>query len=138
MPDEKFPYFLTTGRVLTQYQSGTQTRRIANLNAAAPDPFVEIHPDTARGLLIAEGDLVVLESRRGRIAIKARLTRDIRLDTLFVPFHWGAAGSANALTLAALDPVSKIPEFKVCAVRLERASTPVSATGETAVASYLN
>src|SRR5882757_1479442 len=138
MPDEKFPYFLTTGRVLAQYQSGTQTRRIADLNAADPDPFVEIHPDTARGLLIAEGDLVVLESRRGRIAIKARLTRDIRLDTLFVPFHWGAAGSANALTLAALDPVSKIPEFKVCAVRLERASTPASTRGELAIATYLN
>jgi assimilatory nitrate reductase catalytic subunit len=138
MPDEEFPYFLTTGRVLAQYQSGTQTRRIADLNAADPDPFVEIHPDTARGLLIAEGDLVVLESRRGRIAVKARLTRDIRLDTLFVPFHWGAAGSANALTIGALDPVSKIPEFKVCAVRLERASTPASTRGEPAIATYLN
>jgi assimilatory nitrate reductase catalytic subunit len=134
VPDGQFPYFLTTGRVLAQYQSGTQTRRIADLNAADPDPFVEIHPATARGLLIAEGDLVVLESRRGRIVIKARLTRDIRLDTLFVPFHWGAAGSANALTLAALDPVSKIPEFKVCAVRLEKAST----RGEPAIATYLN
>jgi assimilatory nitrate reductase catalytic subunit len=138
MPDEEFPYFLTTGRVLAQYQSGTQTRRIADLNAADPEPFVEIHPDTARGLLIAEGDLVVLESRRGRIAVKARLTRDIRLDTLFVPFHWGAAGSANALTIGALDPVSKIPEFKVCAVRLERASTPASTRGEPAIATYLN
>jgi assimilatory nitrate reductase catalytic subunit len=136
VPDGQFPYFLTTGRVLAQYQSGTQTRRIADLNAADPDPFVEIHPDTARGLLIAEGDLVVLESRRGRIVIKARLTRDIRLDTLFVPFHWGAAGSANALTLAALDPVSKIPEFKVCAVRLERA--PASMRAEPAIAIYLN
>jgi assimilatory nitrate reductase catalytic subunit len=108
MPNAEFPYFLTTGRVLAQYQSGTQTRRIADLNAADPEPFVEIHPDTARGLLIAEGDLVVMETRRGRIAIKARLTRDIRLDTLFVPFHWGTAGSANALTLAALDPVSEL------------------------------
>lgn len=138
MPDAEFPYFLTTGRVLAQYQSGTQTRRIADLNAADPDPFVEIHPDTARGLHIADGDLAVLESRRGRIVIKARLTRDIRLDTLFVPFHWGAAGSANALTLAALDPVSKIPEFKVCAVRLERASTPASTRAEPAIATYLN
>jgi assimilatory nitrate reductase catalytic subunit len=138
MPDEEFPYFLTTGRVLAQYQSGTQTRRIADLNAADPDPFVEIHPDTARGLHIADGDLVVVETRRGRIVIKARLTRDIRLDTVFVPFHWGTAGSANALTLAALDPVSKIPEFKVCAVRLERASTPASTRSEPEIATYLN
>jgi assimilatory nitrate reductase catalytic subunit len=138
MPDEQFPYFLTTGRVLAQYQSGTQTRRIPDLNAADPDPFVEIHPDTARGLLIADGDLVVLKTRRGRIAIKARLTRDIRLDTLFVAFHWGVAGSANALTIAALDPVSKIPEFKVCAVQLEKASTPVSSRGEKVIATYVN
>lgn len=138
MPDQEFPYFLTTGRVLAQYQSGTQTRRIADLNAADPDPFVEIHPDTARGLHIADGDLVVVETRRGRIVIKARLTRDIRLDTVFVPFHWGAAGSANALTLAALDPVSKIPEFKVCAVRLEKAATPASTRSEATIATYLN
>jgi assimilatory nitrate reductase catalytic subunit len=136
MPDERFPYFLTTGRILSQYQSGTQTRRIAELNAADPDPFVEVHPDTARGLRIGDGDLVVLETRRGQITIKARLTRDIRLDTLFVPFHWGTAGSANALTIGALDPVSKIPEFKVCAVRLEKAAT-VKRSEET-IAGYLN
>jgi assimilatory nitrate reductase catalytic subunit len=138
MPDEEFPYFLTTGRILSQYQSGTQTRRIADLNAADPDPFVEIHPDTARGLHIADGDLVVVETRRGRIVVKARLTRDIRLDTLFVPFHWGVAGSANVLTLAALDPISKIPEFKVCAVRLAKASTADSTHVEPAIATYLN
>jgi len=138
MPDEAYPYFLTTGRVLAQYQSGTQTRRIAELNAADPDPFVEIHPETARGLRIAEGDLVVLQTRRGRIVIKARLTRDIRLDTVFVPFHWGTAGSANALTLAALDPVSKIPEFKVCAVRVEKAQTPAPARADTSTVNQLN
>jgi assimilatory nitrate reductase catalytic subunit len=123
LPDEHFPYILTTGRVLAQYQSGAQTRRVAELNDAEPEPFVEIHPETARGLRIAEGDLVVMTTRRGRAVVKARLTRDIRLDTLFVPFHWSAAGSANALTNGALDPVSRIPEFKVCAVKIEKAAS---------------
>jgi assimilatory nitrate reductase catalytic subunit len=126
VPDEAFPYVLTTGRVLAQYQSGSQTRRVAELNAAAPEPFVEIHPETARGLRIAEGDLVVLTTRRGRAIVKARLTRDIRFDTLFVPFHWGGAGSANALTNGALDPVSRMPEFKVCAVKIEKAASVAS------------
>jgi assimilatory nitrate reductase catalytic subunit len=135
IPDEDFPYVLTTGRVLAQYQSGSQTRRVAELNAAAPEPFVEIHPETARGLRIAEGDLVILTTRRGRAIVKARLTRDIRFDTLFVPFHWGGAGSANALTNAALDPVSRIPEFKVCAVKIEKAAS-VSSTVANPSAAY--
>jgi assimilatory nitrate reductase catalytic subunit len=126
VPDEDFPYVLTTGRVLAQYQSGSQTRRVAELKAAAPEPFVEIHPETARGLRIADGDLVILTTRRGRAIVKARLTRDIRFDTLFVPFHWGGVGSANALTNGALDPVSRIPEFKVCAVKIEKAGSVVS------------
>jgi assimilatory nitrate reductase catalytic subunit len=120
LPDEDYPYFLTTGRVLAQYQSGTQTRRIPELAKAEPEPFAEIHPDTARTLGIAAGDKVRLTTRRGRAVMKARLTPDIRLDTVFAPFHWGAGGSANALTNAALDPVSRIPEFKVCAVRVEK------------------
>jgi assimilatory nitrate reductase catalytic subunit len=138
LPDEAFPYVLTTGRVLAQYQSGTQTRRVAELNAAEPEPFVEIHPETARGLRIAEGDIVILTTRRGRAVVKARLSRDIRFDTLFVPFHWGGAGSANALTHGALDPVSRIPEFKVCAVKIEKALTPVQSASEPATAAYLH
>ena len=138
LPDADFPYVLTTGRVLTQYQSGTQTRRVAELNAAEPEPFVEIHPETARGLRIAAGDLVVLTSRRGRAVMKARLSRDIRLDTLFVPFHWGGAGCANALTIGALDPVSRIPEFKVCAVRIEKAAAAAPASSEPAAAAYVH
>jgi assimilatory nitrate reductase catalytic subunit len=122
-PAAEFPYVLTTGRVLAQYQSGTQTRRVAELNAAEPEPFVEIHPETARGLRIAEGDRVVLTTRRGRAVVKARFCPDIRFDTLFVPFHWGGAGSANALTNTALDPVSRMPEFKVCAVNIVKAAT---------------
>jgi assimilatory nitrate reductase catalytic subunit len=137
-PDQDFPYVLTTGRVLAQYQSGTQTRRIPDLNAMEPDPFVEIHPETARGLRIADDDLVVVTSRRGRAVLKARLSRDIRLDTLFVPFHWSRSGCANLLTHGALDPVSRIPEFKVCAVTLEKAPTPTHSEAKPAAAAYLH
>ncbi len=120
-PDEAFPYFLTTGRVLAHYQSGTQTRRVRQLAEAEPGAFVEIHPETARTLGIAAGDDVRLTTRRGEIVARARFSRDIRLDTFFVPFHWAGEGSANVLTIAALDPISRIPEFKVCAVRAEPA-----------------
>jgi assimilatory nitrate reductase catalytic subunit len=138
MPNQNFPYFLTTGRLLAQYQSGTQTRRIAALNALEPEPFVEMHPETARGLQIGDGDLVVLTTLRGRLVVRARFSRDIRFDTLFVPFHWGAAGSANSLTNAAIDPVSKIPEFKVCAVQLEKASQLTSVQSESSETSFIN
>jgi assimilatory nitrate reductase catalytic subunit len=136
IPDADYPYFLTTGRVLTQYQSGTQTRRVRELQAAEPEAFVEIHPDTARSLGIAHGDLVRLTTRRGRAVMKARLTRDIRMDTLFAPFHWPGVASANALTNAALDPVSRIPEFKVCAVRVETIS--MTSVPETAEVTFLH
>jgi assimilatory nitrate reductase catalytic subunit len=116
-PDADYPMFLTTGRVLAQYNSGTQTRRTAALAATDPEAFAEIHPDTARGLGIADREAVRLVTRRGEAVLRARLVRTIRLDTVFVPFHWGGQGCANLLTNPALDPVSRIPEFKVCAVR---------------------
>ena len=119
-PDDAYPFWLTTGRVMGQYQSGTQTRRVPELAGAEPSAFVEIHPQTARGLGLAEGDRVRLTTRRGSIAVPARLTPTIRLDTVFVPFHWGGGQSANLLTHAALDPVSRMPEFKVCAVAIGR------------------
>jgi assimilatory nitrate reductase catalytic subunit len=122
-PDADYPCLLTTGRLMGHYQSGTQTRRVAELLNAAPSPFVEIHPETARGHGILPGGLTLLTTRRGQIVLPARFSRDIRLDTLFVPFHWSGSGCANLLTNAALDPVSRIPEFKVCAVRIGRAST---------------
>jgi assimilatory nitrate reductase catalytic subunit len=125
-PDHDYPYVLTTGRVMAQYQSGNQTRRIASLVEAAPRAFVEIHPDTARGLGIADGAMVRLTTRRGAAEMAARHSRSIRLDTLFVPFHWSGSGSANLLTNPALDPISRIPEFKVCAVRAEPASPPAA------------
>ncbi|MGW3019306.1 molybdopterin oxidoreductase family protein [Streptomyces longwoodensis] len=118
-PDEEFPVLLTTGRVVAQYQSGAQTRRVGELNAAAPGPFVELHPRLAARLGAAEGDPVAVVSRRGRAVAPARITTAIRPDTVFMPFHWPGEGRANTLTNPALDPTSRMPEFKVCAVRLE-------------------
>ncbi|CAN5139946.1 molybdopterin oxidoreductase family protein [soil metagenome] len=116
LPDATFPYYLTTGRVMGQYQSGNQTRRIPELAAAEPHAFVQIHPDTARTLGIGEGAPVDVGTRRGTARLTAKLSRDIRFDTLFVPFHWAGAGNANLLTSnQALDPVSRIPEFKLSA-----------------------
>ncbi|MCX4645588.1 MULTISPECIES: molybdopterin oxidoreductase family protein [unclassified Streptomyces] len=122
-PDAEFPVHLTTGRVVSQYQSGAQTRRVAELNAAAPGPFVELHPRLAARIGVAEGEPVAVVSRRGRAEAPARITAGIRPDTVFMPFHWPGAGRANNLTNPALDPTSRMPEFKVCAVRVEAART---------------
>ena len=119
-PDDEFPLYLTTGRIMAQYQSGTQTRRVAALMEAAPDAFVQIHPSMARTYGIEEGETVRLITRRGAAVMVARLVSTIRRDTLFVPFHFGGEGRANLLTNPALDPASKMPEFKVCAVRIEK------------------
>ncbi|MGW0816008.1 molybdopterin oxidoreductase family protein [Streptomyces viridiviolaceus] len=118
-PDDEYPVLLTTGRVVAQYQSGAQTRRVDELNAAAPGPFVELHPRLAARLGAAEGDPVAVVSRRGRAVAPARITTGIRPDTVFMPFHWPGEGRANTLTNPALDPTSRMPEFKVCAVRVE-------------------
>ncbi len=123
-PDEEYPVLLTTGRVVAQYQSGAQTRRVDELNAAAPGPFVELHPRLAERLGAQEGDSVAVVSRRGRAVAPARITTSIRPDTVFMPFHWPGEGRANTLTNPALDPISRMPEFKACAVRVEHADRP--------------
>ncbi|REF00225.1 molybdopterin oxidoreductase family protein [Thermomonospora umbrina] len=117
--DAAYPVHLITGRVLAHYQSGAQTRRIAPLVDASPEPFVEIHPDLAARSGVAEGEMVRVTSRRGTVTVRARLVDTIRHDTVFIPFHWAEEGRANLLTNTALDPMSRMPEFKVCAVRLE-------------------
>ena len=129
-PDRNFPYTLTTGRVLAHYQTGSQTRRVPELAKAEPEGFASIHGDMARGLGVHEGDLLRLTTRRGSIVLPARISRDIRLDTVFVPFHWGGRASANLLTKAALDPVSRIPEFKACAVHVARVAAPAPPAAE--------
>lgn len=121
VPDADYPLLLTTGRVVAQYQSGAQTRRVDELNAAAPGPFVELHPRLAARIGAVEGSPLAVTSRRGRAVAPARITDTIRVDTVFMPFHWPGEGRANTLTNPALDPTSRMPEFKVCAVRVEPA-----------------
>lgn len=124
MPDTEFPLYLTTGRVMAHYQSGTQTRRVPRLLALVPEAYAEMHPSVAQRLGIADGDSVVVTTRRGAASVTAKVTPAIRADTIFIPFHWGGAGCANLLTNPALDPISKMPEFKVCAARVERNIVP--------------
>lgn len=110
------PLWLVTGRVLQHYQSGAQTRRVAELARSVPDPRVEVHPLLATRLGLEEGSSVRLRTARGCLVARARLTPSVRPDTVFMPFHWGGAHSVNLLTSDATDPVSGMPEFKVCAV----------------------
>jgi assimilatory nitrate reductase catalytic subunit len=122
--DTEYPVILTSGRVVSQFLSGTQTRRIGPLVDLYPEPRVEMHPRLAERHGIADGDWVRLESRRGVCTLRAQVVTTIRPDTVFVPYHWPGAKSVNQLTVAAQDPISKIPEFKVCAVRLVRQYGP--------------
>ncbi|MGD9555544.1 MAG: molybdopterin oxidoreductase family protein [Mangrovibacterium sp.] len=117
-PDDAYPVILTTGRVVSQYLSGTQTRRIGKLVDQYPEPLLEIHPDLAARYGIRSGDLIRVVTRRGEAEFPAQVVETIRPDTVFIPYHWGGKQSANQLTIGALDPVSRIPEFKVCACRL--------------------
>ena len=118
-PDSTFPLYLTTGRLMAQYQSGTQTRRVAELVEMSPDATVEVHPTTARLYGLLNGGRSRISTRRGDAEFKVKVTANIREDTLFVPFHWGGIRAANRLTSAALDPTSKMPEFKVCGAMIE-------------------
>ncbi|MEV7007050.1 molybdopterin oxidoreductase family protein [Streptosporangium sp. NPDC051022] len=116
--DRDYPLIATTGRILAHYQSGAQTRRVADLVRTAPTAYVEVHPDTARRAGLADGDRARVVSRRGEAEAEVRCVPTIRPDTVFVPFHFPGAGRANLISNPALDPVSGMPEFKVCAVRL--------------------
>ncbi|AUX22438.1 nitrite reductase [Sorangium cellulosum] len=118
---EEFPLFLTTGRVVSQFLSGAQTRRIGPLVRQYPEPRIEIHPRLADKLGIADGDWATCETRRGAITLRAMVVTTIRPDTIFIPYHWAGPKSANRLTVAAQDPISKIPQYKVCACRVRRA-----------------
>jgi len=116
-PDADYPFLLTTGRVLFQYHTGTMTRRSPILTDQINEPFVEIHPGDAAQLGVADGDRVHVQSRRGEVDLAARVTDIVPPGVVFIPFHFAEA-PANALTNGALDPTAKIPEFKVCAVRV--------------------
>ncbi len=119
--DREYPYLLTTGRTLFQYHTGTMTRRVKPINTVSPEAFVEIHPEDARALAIEGGSRVRVTSRRGSIVLKATVTKRPQKGVVFIPFHFREA-AANVLTSgSALDPVAKIPAFKVSAVRIEKA-----------------
>jgi assimilatory nitrate reductase catalytic subunit len=117
LPDSEYPLFFTTGRYKEHYNSGAQTRRVGALLDAQPAPRVQIHPRLAAQLSVSSGEALLVESRRGSVSFTVSISPDIRPDTLFAPFHWGGKQAANLLTSAALDPASRMPEFKVCAVR---------------------
>lgn len=118
--DEEYPLILTTGRVISQFLSGTQTRRIGPLAEMHPAPYLEVHPQLANKLGLKDGDLALVESRRSSIELATKVVNTIRPDTVFVPYHWAGRQSINRLTIAAQDPISKIPEYKACAVRVRR------------------
>jgi assimilatory nitrate reductase catalytic subunit len=121
---EDFPLFLTTGRVVSQYLSGTQTRRIGALVDQYAEPRAEIHPRLAEQYGIKDGDWVTVTTRRDDLNIRAMVVKTIRPDTIFIPYHWPGIRSANRLTHRTLDPRSKIPEFKVSACRIQRSAAP--------------
>jgi formate dehydrogenase alpha subunit len=119
MPDQDYPLILSTGRVLYHYHSGTMTRRSEPLHWREPRGFAEIHPEDAAQIDLKDGHAVVIKSRRGEVRTKARIRDAVPQGTVFLAFHWREA-PANILTQDhTLDPIAKIPEYKVCAIRLE-------------------
>lgn len=130
MPDKAYPFRLTTGRVLHHYLSGNQTRRIESLERAVPEPFVEISEKLARRLQLKPGVKVRLKTRRGEVWMSWKSNPEQEESTLFIPFHWGGDRSVNRLTQEALDPVSRMPELKVCAADLTQDEEETSSTTE--------
>ena len=128
-PDEEYPLFFTTGRYKEHYNSGAQTRLVEKLRKAKPLPRLELHPRLAQRHSVVTGNRVTVESRRGQVVFAAEVTADIRADTLFAPFHWGGRDAANRLIGGFLDPISRMPEFKLTAVRIV-AVRPVAAREE--------
>jgi predicted molibdopterin-dependent oxidoreductase YjgC len=119
MPDEEYPLVLTTGRMLYHYHTGTMTRRSEPLAWREPGGYVEVNPEDAEAVNLHEDADVVISSRRGAVHARVRITDNVPAGTIFLAFHWRES-PANMLTQDfALDPLAKIPEYKVCAVRLE-------------------
>jgi predicted molibdopterin-dependent oxidoreductase YjgC len=117
-PDEEFPLTLTTGRIMFHFHTGTMSRRADKLHKEVPEAYIEIHPQDAEPLGMGRDTQVKVSSRRGEIELVARVTDRITPGVVFIPFHFAEA-AANALTNSAFDPVAKIPEYKVCAVKVE-------------------
>jgi predicted molibdopterin-dependent oxidoreductase YjgC len=118
LPNEEYPYVLTTGRVLYHYHTGTMTMKTDGLNMLSPECFVEISAGDAQKLDLDTGSMVDVSSRRGKISARLKVSSKAVDGTVFIPFHFAKA-AANELTNAKLDPIAKIPEFKVCAIKIE-------------------
>jgi predicted molibdopterin-dependent oxidoreductase YjgC len=123
LPDREYPFMLTTGRIYAHYHTGTMTRRSPSLNKEVEEGFAEINPQQARESGIRQGEKIKVLSRRGEIEIKADLSNRMERDTIFIPFHF-VESAANRLTNPVFDPIAKIPEFKVCAVKIEKMNHP--------------
>jgi predicted molibdopterin-dependent oxidoreductase YjgC len=119
LPDEEFPLTLTTGRVMFHYHTGTMTRKVDILNYEVSTGYVEINPKDAKKLNIENNEMVSVQSRRGKITITVRTTKWVNEGVVFIPFHFVEC-AANLLTNAALDPIAKIPEYKVCTCRIDK------------------
>jgi len=119
--DEEFPFWLSTGRVFAHYHTATMTRNSPSLDAEIREGYLEVHPEDADRLGVFQGDRITVTSRRGAITAKTAITDRVQQGLVFMPFHF-IESNANVLTNPAFDPIAKIPEFKVCAVRLEKAA----------------
>jgi formate dehydrogenase major subunit len=117
LPDVDYPLVLTTGRNLYHYHTRTMTGKVKGLTSICPESYMEINPVTAGKIGVKDGEKVSVTSRRGEIVVTAKFTGKIKEGVVFMPFHF-AEGAANVLTNPALDPIAKIPEYKVCAVNV--------------------
>ncbi|MVN21593.1 nitrate reductase [Mucilaginibacter arboris] len=129
-PDADFPFVLTTGRIRDQWHTMSKTGKVSKLNKHISEPYLEIHPQDAAELNLADHDLVTIKSRRGEVRVKAKLTSNIKKDVVFLPMHWGKIlnsdlNRANNVTNDLVDPVSKEPDFKFCAVSVSKYKKPV-------------
>ena len=122
LPDAEYPFVLTTGRLLEHWHTGSMTRRASRLDSLEPEAIVGMNPREMERLGIAPGEMVSVATRRGTLTLKARSDRDVAVGMLFIPFAFAEA-PANMLTNPQLDPTGKIPEFKFCAAKLEKASS---------------
>jgi formate dehydrogenase alpha subunit len=119
LPDREYPFLLSTGRHLFHYHTGTMIRKGEDLYSIVPEAYIELNPVDAQKLNITDGEKIAVSSRRGDISVKAKISERVARGNVFIPFHYRDA-AANILTNTALDPISKIPELKVCAVRIEK------------------
>ena len=124
LPNEEYPFILSTGRILYHYHTGTMSRRVAALNAYVDEGYAEVHPEDAKRLGLEDGGWVSVRTRRGEITTRVLATERVALGSVFVPFHFAEA-AANRLTNDALDPTAKIPEYKVAACQISKVAQGV-------------